>query len=162
LLKYTDKLITADKKLEESASLVYQDKKDLLTSRPETKEVNQAIEALNNFPVGSYNLEDGPKIQAIQNLFDNNALTLRLTALVLTKIVQRDVGTQNEQYRRAMETHIRTLATAVYFLNQHVAFRKNRYKLSERQHIPVQQKQQEQPVQPTPPPATQNPQAAQV
>jgi hypothetical protein len=96
LLKFVDDFIAPDKNIETISAKVYMDKLDMTELCPSTKEVNNAIAAINNYPVGSYSPEDGYKVHVVASLFEDSIIP-RVTALVLARMIYRDYGNADDR-----------------------------------------------------------------
>jgi hypothetical protein len=127
IFSFIEKSISADTEMFNTANKVYKDKQDMTDTHPITREVNEAIQLVQAYPVGSYPPEEAFKVHKVACLFTDVAMIPRLTTLVLAKIVNRDFGKTNERVKRVKEGHIKTLSTLLILVNQHVAFRKDRY-----------------------------------
>jgi hypothetical protein len=136
LLKFVDDFIAPDKNIETISAKVYRDKLDMTELCPSTKEVNNAIAAINNYPVGSYSPEDGYKVHVVATLFEDSTIP-RVMALVLARIIYRDYGNADDRVIKVKDHHVKTLATLLVIINQHVAFRKNRYRIANRTYLGV-------------------------
>jgi hypothetical protein len=129
LLKFVDDFIAPDKNIETISAKVYRDKLDMTELCPSTQEVNNAIAAINNYPIGSYSPEDGYKVHVVATLFEDPTVP-RVMALVLARIIYRDYGNADDRVIKVKDHHVKTLATLLVIINQHVAFRKNIYRIA--------------------------------
>jgi hypothetical protein len=159
ILSFIKDTISADSTMHTTATRVYKDKQDMTETEPVTGEVNEAIKLLQEYPIGSYTPEEAYRVHKVANLFLPDATIPRLTTLVLTKMVHRDFGKTHEQTKRVKERHMKTLSTLLVLINQHVAFRKNRYKVAERTYIGTRFEQPKQPIKGPPPPPPKQDQA---
>jgi hypothetical protein len=58
-------------------------------------------------------------------------------ALVLARMIYRDYGNADDMVIKVKDHHVQTLATLLVIINQHVAFRKNRYRIANRTYVGV-------------------------
>jgi hypothetical protein len=136
LLDFVDDFIAPDKNIETISAKVYRDKLDMTELCPSTKEVNNAITAINNYHVGSYSPEDGYRVHVVASLFEDSTIP-RVTALVLARMIYRDYGNADDRVIKVKDHHVQTLATLLVIINQHVAFRKNIYRIANRTYVGV-------------------------
>jgi hypothetical protein len=134
LIKFVNNFSAPDTNIKAIVERVYTDKVDMTNLCTTTKEVNDLLQAVNTYPVGNYSPEDGYKVHVMATLFENTTIP-RVAALVLAKIIYSDYESTNERVMRAKDLHTSTLATLLVMMNQHTAFRKNRYKTATRTYI---------------------------